>query len=121
MSTLPQQCLSLLAQIQILQIIRALFGSGGGAFNRLLMCMWVVTSEHRSSDSDRARAAMISESAARSGSPRPSQQPSGRRRTGPCMGSDYDRIRILEVIPNTLNLPRCHGRNFQCQPECLAT
>ena len=46
-------------------------------------------SEFRSSDSDRARAAMIS--AARSSSPR----------TGPCMGSDYDRTRVLEVIPNT--------------------
>ena len=38
-------------------------------------------------------------SAARSSSPRPSSQPSGRRRTGPCMGSDYDRTRVLEVIP----------------------
>ena len=63
------------------------------------MCIWVVTSECRISDSDRARAVMIS--AARSSSPRPSQQPSGRRRTGPCMDSDYDRTRVLEVIPNT--------------------
>ena len=63
------------------------------------MCMWAVTSECRISDSDRARAVMIS--AARSSSPRPSLQPSGRRRTGPCMGSDYDRTRVLEVIPNT--------------------
>ena len=66
------------------------------------MCMWVVTSESRISDSDRARAAMIS--AARSSSPRPSPQPSGRRHTGPCMGSeasDYDRTRVLEVIPNS--------------------
>ena len=63
------------------------------------MCMWVVTSECRISDSDRARAVMIS--AARSSSPRPSPQPSGRRRTGPSMGSDYDRTRVLEVIPNT--------------------
>ena len=63
------------------------------------MCIWVVTSECRISDSDRARAVMIS--AARSSSPRPSPQPSGRRRTGPCMGSDYDRTRVLEVIPNT--------------------
>ena len=50
------------------------------------MCMWVVTSECRISDSDHARAVMIS--AARSS-------------TGPCMGSDYDRTRVLEVIPNT--------------------
>ena len=62
------------------------------------MCMWVVTSESRISDSDRARALMIS--AARSSSPRPSPQPSGRRRTGPYMGSDYDRTRVLEAIPN---------------------
>ena len=40
-------------------------------------------------------------SAARSSSPRPSPQPSGPRRTGPCMGSDYDWTRVLEVIPNT--------------------
>ena len=38
-------------------------------------------------------------SAARSSSPSPSPQPSGRRSTGPCMGSDYDRTRALEVIP----------------------
>ena len=63
------------------------------------MCMWVVTLECRISDSDHARAVMTS--AARSSSPRPSQQPSGRRRTGPCMGSDDDRTRVLEVIPNT--------------------
>ena len=46
-----------------------------------------------------ARAAMIL--AARSSSPRPSPQPSGRHRTGPYMGSDYDRTRVLEVIPNS--------------------
>ena len=63
------------------------------------MCMWVVTSECQISDSDHARAVMTS--AARSSSPRPSLQPSGRRRTGPCMGSDYDWTRVLEVIPNT--------------------
>ena len=62
------------------------------------MCMWAVTSECRSSDSDRTRAAMIS--AARSSSPRPSPQPSGRRRTGPYMGSDHGRTRALQVIPN---------------------
>ena len=67
------------------------------------MCIWVVTSECRISDSDRARAVMIS-AAARSRSPRPSPQPSGRRRTGPCMDSDYDRTRVLEVIPNSNNM-----------------
>ena len=39
--------------------------------------------------------------AARSCSPCPSPQPSGRRRACPCLGSDYDRTRVLEVIPNT--------------------
>ena len=42
------------------------------------MCMWVVTSECGSSDSDRARAAMRSAGQ----SSRTSPQPSGRRRTG---------------------------------------
>ena len=37
-------------------------------------------------------------------SPHPSPQPSGRHRTCPCMGSDYDRTRVLEVIPNRLSL-----------------
>ena len=34
-------------------------------------------------------------------SSRTSPQPSGRRRTGPCMDSDHDRTRVLEVIPNS--------------------
>ena len=84
------------------------------------MCMWAVTSEYRSSDSDRARAAMIS--AARSSSPRPSPQPSGRRRAGPCMVSDYDRTGALEVIPNTIGLTAQstqhaqHARSSEHQP-----
>ena len=81
------------------------------------MCMWAVTSECRISDSDRARAVMIS--AARSSSPGPSPQPSGRRRTGPCMGSDYDRTRVLEVIPNTYPI-LCHLCVFPRQSSCLA-
>ena len=60
------------------------------------MCMWVVTLECRISDSDRARAISM----ARSSSPRPSPQPSGPPYRP--MGSDYDRTRGLEVIPNTL-------------------
>ena len=78
------------------------------------MCMWVVTSECRSSDSNRARAAMISE--ARSSSPRPSPQPSGRRRTGPCTGSN--RTRVLEVIPNTASLA-CDGPRRYRACTCL--
>ena len=42
--------------------------------------------EYGGSDSEHARAAMVSE--ARSSSPRPSPQPSVRRRTGPCLVSD---------------------------------
>ena len=51
-------------------------------------------SRHVGLYSDRALAAMIS--TARSSSPRPSQQPSGRRRAG----SYYDRTGVVEVIPN---------------------
>ena len=66
------------APIQFRQAIRALIGSGGGA---RLVYTRVITSEYRSSDSDRSRAAVIS--AARFSSPRPSPQPSGRRRIDP--------------------------------------
>ena len=66
------------APIQFRQAICALIGSGGGA---RLVYTRVITSEYRSSDSDRSRAAVIS--AARSSSPRPSPQPSGRRRIDP--------------------------------------
>ena len=41
------------AQIQLRQTISALFGSGGGA---RLVRMGVITSEYRSSDSERSRA-----------------------------------------------------------------
>ena len=99
---------SIPAPIQIRQIIPALFGSGGGAW---LMCMWVVTSECRSSDSDRARAGIIS--AVRSSSPRPSPQPSGRRRT---VGSDYDRTRVLEVIPNNVYIRT--DLSYPCESLC---
>ena len=68
------------APTQFHQTIRALFGSSGG-----FICMRVITSEYRSSDSERSRAAV--RSAARSSITRPSPQPSGRRRTDPYMVS----------------------------------
>ena len=71
------------APIQFRQAIRALIGSGVGA---RLVYTRVITSEYRRSDSEHSRAVLIS--AARSNSPRPSPQPSGRRSTDPCMLSN---------------------------------
>ena len=68
------------APTQFHQTIRALFGSSGG-----FICMRVITSEYRSSDPERCRAAKVS--ADRSSSPRHNPQPSGRRRTDPYMVS----------------------------------
>ena len=98
-------------------------------------------------------------SAARSSSPRPSPQPSGRRHTGPCMGSDasdydrtcmgseasdydrtagfepaavearrtartgpcmrsdYDRTRVLEVIPNNSSIVGLTGQRTIDEPD----
>ena len=70
---------SILAPIQVRQTIRALFRSSVPVAERdLCACdSDTGTSEYRSSDSDHARGAMVS--AARSSSPRPSPQPSGRQ------------------------------------------